>query len=58
MKKLVLFAAVVVAVSFASCKPKAAQEPVAPEVEEAVVVDEVEVQNDSTVEVIEVGEVQ
>ena len=37
MKKLVLFAAVVVAVSFASCKQKAAQ----PVIEEDVVIEEV-----------------
>ena len=36
MKKLVLFAAVIVAVSFASCKQKAAQEPVVEPAIEAV----------------------
>ena len=53
MKKLVLFVAVVVAVSFASCK-KTVQEPVAPEVEDVVVVD-TEVPAD-TIEVVEAVE--
>jgi len=37
MKKLVLFAAVIVAVSFASCKQKAAPAPVAPAADTTVV---------------------
>jgi hypothetical protein len=40
MKKLVLFAAIVAAISFSACK-KAATEEVAPVVEEATVVEEV-----------------
>ena len=56
MKKLVLFAAVAVAVSFASCKPKAAQEPVVEEavIEEVVAVDTTAVEADTTaIEVVE-----
>jgi len=55
MKKLVLFAAVIVAVSFASCKQQAKQECAEPEVE--VVVDENEVPADTIVEAIAVEEV-
>ena len=58
MKKLVLFAAVIVAVSFASCKQKAAQEIVAEPVEDVVVVDDNEVPADTIVEAIAVEEVQ
>ena len=54
MKKLVLFAAVAVAVSFASCKQKAAQEPVAEEVDEIeAVADSTGVSADDTVVVAE-----
>ncbi len=61
MKKLVLFAAVVVAVSFASCKQKAAQE-AAPVVDEVVatetVVDTTVVPADTIVEAVAVEEVK
>ena len=40
MKKLVLFAAVAVAISLSACKKAAPQEPVLPEEEEIVVIDE------------------
>jgi hypothetical protein len=40
MKKLVLFAAIVAAVSFSACK-KAATEEVAPVIEDAIIVEEV-----------------
>ena len=53
MKKLVLFAAVIVAVSFASCKQKAAQ----PVVEEAVI-EEVVAPADTIVDAIVVEEAQ
>ena len=57
MKKLVLFAAAIVAVSFASCKQKAAQE-AAPEVEvEEVVAVDTEVPAD-TIVAIAVEEVE
>ena len=58
MKKLVLFAAVVVAVSFASCKQKAAQELPEVDVNEVTVVDTTAVPADTIIEAIAVEEVQ
>ena len=56
MKKLVLFAAIAVAVSFASCKKTAETPPVAPETDnvEATITEEEGAINEDVVEVIEV----
>ena len=52
MKKLVLFAAVAVAMSLSACKKAAPQEPVIPEEEVITVVDEAAVDSD----VVEIGD--